>query len=93
MRSGILGTSSHFYAILTYSITTVFYYIVIRVDLTSDPLLVDPANGDFRLKAGSPCKATGFPGQFLGGSLGYLDMGAVQMRGFPAPIFGGLVVA
>jgi len=49
-------------------------------ETTSDPLLTDPANADFTLSSSSPCKATGFPGQFLGGSLGYLDMGAVQRQ-------------
>ena len=61
-------------------------------ELTSDPLLNDPASGDFTLKAGSPAKHAGYPGALLGGSTGYLDIGAVQMRGFPAPIFGGLGV-
>lgn len=50
-------------------------------ELTSDPLFIDPANGDFRLKNTSPAKAAAFPGQFLGGPLGYLDMGAVQRIG------------
>jgi hypothetical protein len=47
-------------------------------ELTSDPLFVDGPNANFALKAGSPAIAAGFPGQFLDGPLGYLDMGAVQ---------------
>lgn len=54
-------------------------------EITTDPLFVDPANGDFRLQRMSPCKGTGFPGQFLGGPLGYLDMGAVQRQEAPVP--------
>lgn len=49
-------------------------------ELTSDPQFVDPANGDFRLGSSSPAKAAGFPGQFLNGPLGYLDIGAVQRQ-------------
>lgn len=49
-------------------------------EITTDPLFVDAANGDFRLQSTSPCKGTGFPGQFLGGPLGYMDMGAVQRQ-------------
>jgi hypothetical protein len=47
---------------------------------TSAPQFTDAANGDFSLASGSPAIATGFPGQFLGGPLGYLDMGAVQVE-------------
>ena len=51
-------------------------------EITTDPLFVNAAGGDFRLKAGSPARSAAFPGQFLGGgsSVGYLDMGAVQVR-------------
>lgn len=49
-------------------------------EVTTDPLFTNPGSGDFTLQTSSPCKATGFPGQFLGGPLGYIDMGAVQRR-------------
>lgn len=49
-------------------------------EATGDPLFTNPGSGDFSLGSSSPCKATGFPGQFLGGNLGYLDMGAVQRQ-------------
>lgn len=49
-------------------------------EATTDPLFTNPSGGDFSLGAASPCKATGFPGQILGGNLGYLDMGAIQRQ-------------
>lgn len=55
-------------------------YTLDSTDLTSDPLFVDAPNGDFRLQAGSPAKASGYPGAFLGGPTGYLDRGAVQRQ-------------
>lgn len=51
---------------------------------TADPLMAAPATGDFTLQDGSPAKSAGWPGLFLGGPTGYLDMGAVQ-RVEPAP--------
>lgn len=47
---------------------------------TSNPLLTAPGSADFSIGTSSPAKATGFPGQFLGANLGYLDMGAVQIQ-------------
>ena len=38
------------------------------------------AIANFAISSTSPAKAAGFPGQFLGGSLGYLDIGAVQRQ-------------
>ena len=38
------------------------------------------STANFAIASTSPAKATGFPGQFLGGSLGYLDIGAVQRQ-------------
>lgn len=49
-------------------------------DITTDPSFTNAAAGDFSLGSSSPCKATGYPGQFLGGNLGYMDMGAVQRQ-------------
>lgn len=50
-------------------------------EITTDPLFTNAAGGDFSLGSSSPCKATAFPGTFLGGTnLGYLDMGAVQRQ-------------
>lgn len=59
-------------------------------ETTSDPLLTNPASGDFTLAYGSPCKATGTPGTILGTSTGYADMGAIQrLEGAGAPASGG----
>jgi hypothetical protein len=57
-------------------------------EFTTDPQFTDAANGDFSIGSSSPGKAAGFPGQFLGGPLGYLDIGAVQ-REEPAAGGGG----
>ena len=57
---------------------------------TTDPLFTSPSTGDFTLQSTSPCKATSYPGAFLGGPTGYLDMGAVQ-RAEPAAGGGGSV--
>ncbi|MEO0086219.1 MAG: right-handed parallel beta-helix repeat-containing protein, partial [candidate division WOR-3 bacterium] len=35
-------------------------------NITSDPKFVNPAKGDYRLKAGSPCKGTGADGSDMG---------------------------
>lgn len=59
--------------------------IVNATEITSDPLLADVSNGNFYPTPPSPCRATGYPGQFIGTSgggyapsLGYACMGAVQ---------------
>ena len=49
-------------------------------EFTTDPAFTNAASGDFSIGSTSPAKATGYPGQFLGGSLGYLDIGAVQRQ-------------
>jgi parallel beta-helix repeat protein len=49
-------------------------------EFTTDPAFTNAAGGDFSIGSTSPAKAAGFPGQFLGGSLGYLDIGAVQRQ-------------
>lgn len=60
-------------------------YTLTATDITGDPAFIDPDNGtaalrNFGLSDDSPCRATGFPGAFQGstGTVGYLDMGAVQ---------------
>ena len=47
-----------------------------------DPAFTNAGSGDFTLGSSSPCKATGFPGQFLNGgnNISYVDMGAVQRQ-------------
>lgn len=47
-------------------------------EITTNPLFTNASGGDFSLTATSPCRGTSFPGQFVGGPLGHLDMGAVQ---------------
>jgi len=50
-------------------------------ELTTDPQFTDAAGGNFGIASGSPAKAVGFPGTFLGSaSIGYLDIGAVQRQ-------------
>lgn len=49
-------------------------------EIITDPLFTNPSGGDFSLGTTSPAKAAAFPGQLLGGNLGYLDMGAVQRQ-------------
>lgn len=47
-------------------------------EFTTDPLFTDAAGGNFAIGNTSPAAGAGFPGQFLGGSVGYPDIGAVQ---------------
>lgn len=50
-------------------------------DITTDPDFAGASSGNFALNSGSPCKATGFPGAFIGGlSTGYMDMGPIQRQ-------------
>lgn len=49
-------------------------------EFTTDPSFTNAAGGDFSIGSSSPAKATGYPGVFLGGSTGYLDIGAVQRQ-------------
>lgn len=67
-------------------------------ELSSDALFTNAGSSNFTLQSASPAKATGFPGAFLGGNTGYLDMGALQrqeaggsagvIRSFGPPGFG-----
>src|SRR3990172_3111371 len=47
---------------------------------TADPGFTDKANGNFAVSATGSAKATGYPGVFLGGPTGYMDMGPVQRQ-------------
>lgn len=49
-------------------------------ELITDPLFTNATGGDFSIGSTSPAKAVGYPGVFLGGSTGYLDIGAVQRQ-------------
>ncbi|MDP1721592.1 MAG: right-handed parallel beta-helix repeat-containing protein [Candidatus Gottesmanbacteria bacterium] len=49
-------------------------------EFTTDPGFTNAAGGDFSISSTSPAKAAGFPGAFLGGPTGYLDIGAVQRQ-------------
>ena len=49
-------------------------------EFTTDPGFTDAAGGNFAISSTSPAKASGYPGVFLGGSTGYLDIGAVQRQ-------------
>lgn len=65
---------------------------VANSEITSDPLLNDPADGDFRPTFSSPAIGSGTPQQFLGavGSISYTDMGALQViRSAPGNIILG----
>ncbi len=71
---------------------------VANSEFTTDPLFTNAAGGDFSIGSTSPAKATGYPGAFLGGATGYLDIGAVQRQepsggGGNANILRGSVVA
>lgn len=49
-------------------------------EITTDPLFTNAAGGDFSLTSSSPALNTGYPGTFVGGSVGYISMGAVQSQ-------------
>ena len=53
---------------------------------TADPAFTNAAGGNFSIGIGSSAKATGYPGVFLGGTTGYMDMGPVQRQ---EPVGGG----
>lgn len=58
-------------------------------EVTSDALFVNSGAGNFALTSASPAKATGYPGVLLGGSTGFMSMGAVQPQSGSA---GGYVI-
>lgn len=63
-------------------------------EITTDPQLIDAANGDFRLGASSGCRQTGWPASWLGlGIAGYPDIGAVQAQATAAAAGGSFTWA
>lgn len=74
------GVGVHEYNIFSKSSNNVQNLTIGSSELTSDPLFNNAASGDFSLSSSSPAKAAGYPGVFLGGSTGYLDIGAVQRQ-------------
>lgn len=73
-------TSSHFNNCYFKSSNNLLGLTPNSTEIITDPQFINAASGDFRIKVTSPCRATGTPGAFLGGSTGYMDMGAVQIR-------------
>lgn len=81
--------SSHAYNVFFSSSTGVLNGLTANATETvADPLFTNAGAADFTLQTGSPAKASGFPGQLLGGNLGYLDRGALQ-RQEPTPSASG----
>lgn len=49
-------------------------------ELTTDPLMGNPASGDFTIGSTSPAKGAGVPGVLgINGGTGYMDIGALQI--------------
>lgn len=58
---------------------------------TGDPLFGNAAGGDFMPGSASPLKAASFPGALLGGTTGYVDIGAIQRQEPSTPPIGKLI--
>ncbi len=59
-------------------------------EVTTNPLMINPASANFAITNTSPAAATGFPGVPLGSSsTGYKDMGAIQRQ---AGASGGFII-
>jgi len=63
--------------------------MVASSEFITDPAFVNAASANFSLRGISSARAAGFPGAFLGGSTGYMDIGAVQSK-LPVMINPGL---